>query len=206
MSLLLNMARKLLHTVSESRAFGDLRSEYQSKPIIKYGVWFGIAIVAFYVVLIITDEANLLERDLQQMSTRLSKVEQVQAEDFWFERLEFEEKNANKLQKSLRIAETSSLAKAQIQTYLTSFSEKWLEQSSINVSNPIFLGNYYGRDVYTVSAELRGRVRKGKAVYIFDNLARMQYVQEVDRLSIEFQRNRQMTLITKSYFFIQEPL
>jgi len=48
MSLLLNMARKLLHTVSESRAFGDLRSEYQSKPIIKYGVWFGIAIVAFY--------------------------------------------------------------------------------------------------------------------------------------------------------------
>ena len=69
MSLLLNMARKLLHTVSESRAFGDLRSEYQSKPIIKCGVWFGIAIVAFYVVLVISDEANLIERDLQQLSS-----------------------------------------------------------------------------------------------------------------------------------------
>lgn len=192
------------HSLFNSAQLRQLKNEYDSKPIVRYGLWSVLGTLIFYIALVISDEADEVHGNLKQLNARLAKIEHVQSERFWFDRLAVEKRNIQSIEKAIREANTKSLAKAQMQANFTSFSKDDIEQSRVTVSDPIFFGNYYGKAMYTVNVELRGRVRKGSAFKILENLAMTPFLQEIERFEIEFQQNRQFQLMIKSYFFIPE--
>ena len=181
-----------------------LVQEYRAKPTIKYGTWLSASLFVLYLALVIKDENELISTNLAQVDARLAKIEQIQAEHFWFDRLEAEQQNIASLENAIRRAETKSLAKAQMQATLTEFGNNVLQQSRVNVSDPVYFGRYFNREVHTVSAELRGRMIKGEVLTILDSLARSPYLQEIELLNLEFTQNRQVHIIIKAYFFIPE--
>lgn len=193
-----------LAKIFASQLYNQFKTEYQTKPVIKYGYWVMLFTMAFYVLLVVSDESDVLESELEQLVTRLTRVEQVQAEKFWQERLELERENASQIAAKFRTAETVSLAKAQIQSYFASRITSRLDQSSINVEEPLYFGNFYDKEVFTVRAEIRGKIRTGDALSLFEDIAKITSVHQVDKFDIEFSRNKRVSLVINSYFFIAE--
>jgi hypothetical protein len=193
-----------LAKIFASQLYNQFKTEYQTKPVIKYGYWVMLFTMAFYVLLVVSDESDVLESELDQLVTRLTRVEQVQAEKFWQERLELERENASQVAAKFWTAETVSLAKAQIQSYFASRITSRLDQSSINVEEPLYFGNFYDKEVFTVRAEIRGKIRTGDALSLFEDIAKITSVHQVDKFDIEFSRNKRVSLVINSYFFIAE--
>lgn len=202
--LLPDVYAQLLRYINSSETVIQLKNEYHSKPTIKYGCWSIAGILFFYFSLAISDEAANVESSLAQINARLLRVEQVQSEMFWFERLSSEQANSETIKNAIRRADTKSLAKAQMQSNFTAFAKKELQQARVNVSDPIYFGKYYGNEIFTVSVELRGRMKKGAELKVLESLATSPFLQEVEKLDLEFQQNRQLHLVIKSYFFISE--
>ncbi len=194
----------VLLLAADSEILQRLKSEYESKPTVKYGAWVMTAMLVLYLSLVISDEAEIIETNLEQANSRLARIEQVQSEQFWFERLATEESNIESIKSAIRNAKTKSLAKAQMQASFTDFAKEALQQPRVSVSEPVYAGDYYGQKLYTVNTELRGKVKKGAALNVLSELAKTPHVQEVEMFDVEFQQNRQFRIIVKSYFFIPE--
>jgi hypothetical protein len=192
-----------IQSITDSNAFRQIQTEFATKPIMKFGAWLIFGIVILYTGLVISDETASIRNDYENVKNQLSRVKQIQSEHFWSDRLDVERKNAEGIKKAIRQASSTSLAKAQIQTVFSDLARNHeILQPRINATEPLLYGKYDSRDVYTVSVELRGRLKKGRILNIINELARAENLQEIQRLDIDFEQNRRIHLIISTYFFI----
>ncbi len=183
----------------------DSLQQWRDNLRLRIGVWAIVFILLFFIVLWLGDLGQEVHRQYLQVHNRLAKVEAIQQQSEWPERLIAEQRVQKDLLSQLRASTSESLARASLQSELEAVARDIeLKQSRINITQPVLVGEVAGQRLYKVSGELRGGLQKSNLLKLVERLSQERKLQQVEHFDIEFSRNRRCHLIVSAYFVIGE--
>ena len=179
-------------------ALGPLREEFTTNIRVRLGVWFVLAMVFFYWILVRFDDLQAARAEYAGEIVRLERAQDARADEDWPLLLEVEQRAGAELTANFWQAETAGVAQARLLAALTDLAGE-VDLRGARVQPGVIQPVANTLDVWRVQARLTARHRMGAELRLLHALATHPKKLIVDRLVIS-QTQARVNILVSAYF------
>jgi hypothetical protein len=182
-----------------SQVLSQFVTELRKNTRLRFGLWFIIAIIMTYSILVLNDYHVQLKQDYHTALTRLNKLQGLAKQTLWPERAVQVQDLRTQLEARLWQANTKGLAQAIFQSWLQEevfFAQ--IKQSRLQVETAIEVPK--NPNLWYVSAEVKGIFVQKRFYSLLLEIAKSPRTIVTERLDIRQSSPPRFTLILKAYF------
>jgi hypothetical protein len=183
----------------------ELWSTMQENIRLRMGAWLILAIVTFYALLLVDDYQDNMANDYQQVLKRYQRVQDIKEQGYWPERAAQARSTVVQLQSGMWQADSSALAQANIQTWLTQkIARHKIENLKQNVVPAKEVASMPG--VWKVSAELKGAISRFQLIKLLRDIELNSKLLSVEQLEVKGNKDVQrLSMLVSAYFLVAQP-
>lgn len=181
-------------------SWAEVQRNLADSARLRIGVWVILLILVLYIVLVVADIAAEVSDQYQQVHTRLLKVQNLEGQDYWADRLAIEKAVSRELLARVQQSSSESLARAGLQVEIDKIIKSaQLKSASLNLGafEPV-----KGTNLYRLAAELTAQMSKGSALTMLEAFASYQSLVGVEMFEMTLDGNRRIHVQFSVYFSI----
>lgn len=183
----------------------QFQEQWQANQRLRWLLWSVVYIVIFYIGLVLNDWRQLHNETVTQLQRTSVRLDQLQHQTQWSERLQHEHAVGEKLRAKLWEAQSDNLAEADLQNFLRKIMTGHGMQNYRPRLAPTERVNLGGESVIKVAAEVSGAVAVGQIDHLMKALADNPKSLSIERFNYNPQAGGQLTLHIAAYFLVTKP-
>ena len=183
-------------------AMGSLRKEFADNPRLRLGAWLIVAIVVFYVWLVLSDWRAQMHKDYVEEVQRLHKIRSLAGQDEWLQRAEQARALREALQAQIPEVATLGLAQASMQTLARDLIAASGSSVRVQAEAPAEVGE--GSGLWRVPVVVSGGLSAPQVLQLIRRIESQRNLVIIERAMILNRENRTFSLTMVSYFRVQE--
>jgi len=181
------------------QVLSQLLTELRKNTRLRFGLWFIIAIMMIYIILVFNDYHAQLKQDYHTALTRLNQLQSLAQQTQWTERAVQVQDLRTQLEARLWQANTKGLAQAIFQSWLQEevfFAQ--IEQPRLQVETAVEVPK--NPNLWRVSAEVKGLFVQKRFYSLLLEIAKSPRTIVTERLDIRESSPPRFTLVLTAYF------
>lgn len=183
----------------------QLQDQLQANQRLRWMLW-GIAyIFIIYFALTLGEWRQPHNDALAQLQRTSAKLDQLQHQTHWAERQQQEQQLADKLRSKLWVAQSESLAEADLQNYARRLMADHNVQNLRLRLAPTEKVQIAGENLFKVTADINGAIGLTEADHLLKSMADNPRLLVIERYSYAPQRAGQLAMLVTAYFLSEAP-
>lgn len=178
----------------------QLQQQTAANPRLRWMLWGVLYIFFLYFALSLGEWRAEQQQAINQLQRTAQKLDQLEAQTEWPERLATEQQTGQQLSERLWKAQSAGLAEADLQNFLRQQINSYQGDGlrlRLAPTEPITLG---GESLFKVSAEVTAVIQASQIDALIRALAEDKRALVVERFSYSSQRGGQLSFLVAAYF------
>jgi hypothetical protein len=186
------------------KAWIQLQAQLQASQRLRWMFWAIAYIFVIYFGLTLSEWRQERNDHVSQLQRTSVKLERLKTQTQWPERWQQEKELAEKLRAKLWVAESGSLAEADLQNYIRRVMTVLNAQNLRLRLAPTEVVELGGQSFTKVTADVTGVIPTAQIDQLLNVMAQSPKVLVIERFGYSPQRAEQFSLLLSAYFLIEE--
>lgn len=178
------------------------RAEFQANARLRWGGVLIVAIMVFYLWLVLSDLRAQMQRDYVQQVQRLDKITSLSGQDEWLQRAQQASTLRQALQAQIPTVATLGLAQASVQSIARDLITASGKPLRVQAETATEIGS--GSGIWRVPVVISGALAPDAALQLIRNIERQQNLVVVDQMILLNRPGAPFSVTMTAYFRVQE--
>lgn len=178
------------------------RAEFRANARLRWGGLLIVAIMVFYLWLVLSDLRAQMQRDYVQQVQRLDKITSLSGQDEWLQRAEQARVLRDALQAQIPTVATLGLAQASVQSIARDLIAASGKPLRVQAETATEVGR--GSGIWRVPVVISGALAPDRALQLIRNIERQQNLVVVDQVILLNRPGVPFTVTMTAFFRVQE--
>lgn len=180
----------------------QVRAEFQANPRLRWGGLLIVAIMVFYLLLVLFDVRALMQREYVQQVQRLDKISSLAGQDEWLQRAEQARALHDALQAQLPSVATLGLAQASVQSFARDMIASSGKPLRVQSETAAEVGR--GSGIWRVPVVLSGALAPDATLQLIRRIEMQPNLIVIEQAMVLNRNDGMVSLTVAGFFRIQE--